>query len=153
MTPFSPNPIILMLQCAFLFAAISIAVYFLMAVIKDINASLPSLIPRRLRLPVWFAAVLLFWRFAPDIFPPVMDFISDRLDSLTRLTLNAFAAEPATACLFIFLAGLFLGTLASAVASLETMSLIIERHRKGMMEEFAALSERCPRRTEDGGHA
>jgi len=145
MTQFSPNPVILTLQCVFLVSVILLAVLFSAAFIRDIDDVLPSVIPRRLRLPVWFAAVLLVWRFAPDIFPPVLEFIHIQLNSLTRLAADTFKIEPFAACFASLCLGLLLGSFSVAASFLN----VLERYRKGMFEELDELIARCPCRPEE----
>ena len=150
MTQLVQNPVILALQCTFLFVVITFAVLFGIALIKDIDDGLPSIIPRRLKLPVWFAAVLLFWYFSPDIFPPVLDFIHSKLNVLTKLAADTFAAEPFLACSVSLCFGFLIGSFCFVASSFKTVIIMTERHRKDMFEELDKLIARCPCRPEGG---
>ena len=144
--------LIVVLQCAVLAAAISLFVVLAFAFISDMDKMLPSFIPRRLRLPFWIAVLLLFCRLAPDVLPPVVDFVHLQANRLVILAAGRLKTDPASICILSFCAGFLAAFIGSAASSLKALTIMAERHRKGMFEELDALMARCPcRPAEDGG--
>ncbi|MCW5207070.1 hypothetical protein VU08_09150 [Desulfobulbus sp. F5] len=144
---FASDLIIVFLQCLVLVAFIAFAVVATIFFIKEIGDTFPSFVPRRLRLPFWLAVALFCCSFGPDIFPPVVDFILARWDTLTVFILNRFKIDPFIACFASLCLGFLIGILGSTASSLKTLLIMTERHRKGMFEELDELIARCPCRS------
>lgn len=136
--------VIFALQCLLLAALAVLPAMLFVVMIKDIDNTLPTVIPRWLRLPFWLAAALFFCFYGADVFPPVMDFILSSLDKLTVFMTKRFEIEPFTACLASLCCGFLIGLFGSAASSMKALVIMAERHRKGMFEELDELIARCP---------